>query len=79
MRSLVVTGSEEECREVVQRVGKRVRPLWVVVRVGGGARSEWLRERSEVLRAVEGEKAGVLVCEGRSCRNVALGEVERVF
>ena len=56
-----------------------VRPGSTVVRIGGGAQSQWLRERNELLRDLDEKRAMVQVCEGRQCRLLQPDEVVKAL
>lgn len=84
VRGIMVSGpgkteSGEGVDEAVRRLRTMVRPGSTVMRVGGGARSEWLRGRNGLLRDLDGSRDMVQVCEGGSCRLVKPGEVNKVF
>jgi len=70
MRSIVLTGATEETQQAVLKVRARVRPNTTVVRLGDGAKWEWLKERNELVRAMDSEKVKVQICEGGACREV---------
>lgn len=80
MTSLQIVGSGARADEVVRRVRSRLMPEGAVVRIGEGAKSEWLVERNELLRDVKVEegKVRVLKCEGRTCRELSEKEIEEL-
>lgn len=79
VRGLMVVGEGEAQEAVVRRFHERVTPNWTILRVGGGAESEWLRGRNGLLRDVDGGKAMVQVCEGGACRLLGDGDVDALF
>ena len=68
MKGVVLTGhADGEGEVVLEKLWGKVRPDVTVVSVGKG-RGEWLRSRNELLRAMDAEKVGVMVCEAGACR-----------
>ena len=57
----------KEVEAVLEKLRGQVRPDVTIVSVGKG-RGDWLRSRNELLRAMDGEKIGVMVCEAGACR-----------
>ena len=64
LQGIVLTG---EKNEVLKRLRQTVRPNSTVVALGRGE-GVWLRERNHLLKEMDGEKDGVMVCEGGACR-----------
>lgn len=64
MKSVVFTG---EYDENLKRFRQTVRPNSTVVALGKG-KGLWLRERNDLLKQMDAEKDGVMVCEGGTCR-----------
>jgi len=64
LKAIVLTGNREEA---LKKLRQQVRPNAVVTALGGG-RGKWLRERNATLKDMNGEKDGVMVCEGGACR-----------
>ena len=64
LKAVVLTGNSEEA---VKRLRQQVRPNAVVSSLGKG-RGKWLRERNSLLKGMDGEKEGIMVCEGGVCR-----------
>ena len=68
MRSVVVTGSGDAVDEAVAKSRLRLKVNTTVARVGGDAKTEWLKGRNELVKAMKAEKASVQVCEGGVCK-----------
>ncbi|KAK0935676.1 hypothetical protein LTR29_012748 [Friedmanniomyces endolithicus] len=68
VRGLMVVGEGPAVEAAVRLVREGARPNLTVLRVGGGAKSEWLRGRNELLRDLDGKREMVQVCEGGACR-----------
>ena len=64
VKSVILTG---ECTETLKRLRQQVRPSTVICAMGGG-KGQWLRERNPIMKDLDGEKEGVLVCERGVCR-----------
>ena len=64
MKSVVFTGESDEN---LKRFRQTVRPNSTVVALGKG-KGPWLRERNDLLKQMDTEKDGVMVCEGGTCR-----------
>ena len=64
MKSIVFTGENDEN---LKRFRQTVRPNSTVVALGKG-KGSWLRERNDLLKHMDAEKDGVMVCEGGTCR-----------
>ena len=64
VKGIVLTGENDE---VLKRLRQVVRPNSTVVALGRG-KGAWLRERNSLLKQVDAEKDGIMVCEGRACR-----------
>ncbi|KAF1990576.1 hypothetical protein K402DRAFT_389503 [Aulographum hederae CBS 113979] len=74
----VVTGEGEGVKEVLDRLRRLPQGgCRTLVRIGGEAKSDWLKEKNELLRSVDPEKVEVMVCEGTTCRIVEPQEVGR--
>lgn len=67
LKGVVLTGESDK---VLKRLRQTVRPNSTVVALGKG-RSLWLRERNDLLKQMDAEKDGVMVCEGGFCREEA--------
>jgi len=76
MSNYALCGEGPEIDEAVQRLRMQPRPTRTLVRLGGGgAQSEWLRGRNQLLASMDAGKASVQLCEGMSCRMLEVGEV----
>lgn len=64
LKGIVLTGENEE---TLKRLRQTVRPNSTVVALGKG-KGSWLRERNDLLKQMDAEKDGVMVCEGGTCR-----------
>ena len=64
LKGIVLTG---ENGEILKRLRQTVRPNSTVVALGKG-KGSWLRERNDLLKQINAEKDGVMVCEGGACR-----------
>ena len=64
LQGIVLTGENEE---LLKRLRQTVKPNSTVVAIGKG-RGLWLRERNGLLKEMDAEKDGVMVCEGGACR-----------
>jgi len=81
VKGVVITGEGTDVEEAVEKMrsdsgGSQFRTL---ARLGGSSKSDWLRSRNPLLKAMSPERKGVQVCEGGVCtETLELGEVEKV-
>ncbi|KAI9686802.1 MAG: hypothetical protein M1820_010564 [Bogoriella megaspora] len=68
VRGVVVCGEGEKVERRIGEARRRLGGMETLCRIGGRARSEWLRGRNEVLRGLDGEKPRMMVCEKGACR-----------
>ncbi|KUI52583.1 Spermatogenesis-associated protein 20 [Cytospora mali] len=78
LKGLLIAGDGELANAAVKRARESVKPGWTVLRIGQGTKSEWLRSRNELLKDLDETKEMVQLCEGRSCRLLDLGEIEKI-
>ena len=64
LKGVVVTGNSEE---ILTKLRQQVAPNRTIVTIGGG-KGDWLKQRNGLLNAMNGERNGVMVCEGSACR-----------
>ena len=69
----------EAAEAMLRKWNENITPTYTVLRVGGGANSEWLRKRNELLQHVDGSKPMLQLCEGGVCRLLGLEEVNALF
>lgn len=72
IKSTVISGSGLAVEKKVKEIKEQSSTAGTLARIGGGAKSEWLRGRSELLKAMDPEKNAVQYCENGACRDVAL-------
>lgn len=77
-KGLLVVGEGELASAAVKKSRESVKPGWTVLRVGKGAKSEWLKSRNELLLELDETKEMVQLCEGKSCRLLDLGEINGI-
>ncbi len=68
MKGFVICGEGTGVEKKVREIRGTICSNSTVVRLGGGAKSEWLRERNSLLKGMDVAKARVQVCEGGVCR-----------
>jgi uncharacterized protein YyaL (SSP411 family) len=68
MKSVVITGEGDVVEGAVRTARSGPGCYRTVVRLGVGAKSEWLRSRNELLRSLDPSKSAIQVCESRTCR-----------
>ncbi|USW49229.1 Putative spermatogenesis-associated protein [Septoria linicola] len=76
VKGVMVVGDGEAARAVLKNARERVRPNYTIVRIGGGANSEWLRSRNELVKDLDENRDMVQLCEGQSCRLLNLQQIE---
>ncbi|KAF2711108.1 hypothetical protein K504DRAFT_475936 [Pleomassaria siparia CBS 279.74] len=64
----VITGEGEKVEEWLRRYRAKPLSLSTISRVGNG-RGEWLRKRNGLVKSMDTEKEGVMVCEKGACRD----------
>ena len=68
VRSVVICGEGEDVDAAVTKSRLRLKPNTTVARLGGGAKSKWLKGRNKLLAAMKEDKPSVQVCEGGVCK-----------
>jgi uncharacterized protein YyaL (SSP411 family) len=79
MKGVMVVGDSEVADAAVKKFNENVTPNYTITRVGGGAKSEWLRGRNELLKHVDGSKPMLQLCEGGVCKLLDEGDVVGLF
>jgi uncharacterized protein YyaL (SSP411 family) len=79
MKGLMIVGEGAAADKALASARSSVRPNWTVLKVGGGAKSDWLRSRNALLKDLDQTKEMVQVCEGRTCRLLDATEVDGLF
>ncbi|KAF2811716.1 uncharacterized protein BDZ99DRAFT_461711, partial [Mytilinidion resinicola] len=80
LKSVALTGEGERVEKWLQ--SWREKAGGVVSRVGGGARSEWLRKRNKLVGSLDVKKESVMVCEGGRCTEelgTGMGEMAKAL
>lgn len=67
MRSVVISGEGTAVQEAVAKSRLRLKVNTTVTRIGGTARSDWLRNRNQLIASMKPDKPGVQVCSGGIC------------
>jgi uncharacterized protein YyaL (SSP411 family) len=73
-KAVVVTGDGAAVDRELRKMRAQTSYGRTLVRLGGGARDSWLRQRSGLLKAMDPARASVQVCEDGVCREVLVGE-----
>ena len=68
MRSVVISGDDQSVEKAMAKSRLRLKINTTVARIGGSAKSDWLRNRNTLIAAMKSDKACVQVCEGGICR-----------
>lgn len=79
MKGLIVIGEGEAAEAALKKARESVRPNYTVLRVGGGANSDWIKGRNELLKDLDGSRQMVQLCEGGACRLLDVKDVEMLF
>lgn len=75
VKGVMISGESKGAEEAIESLRTTVRPGSTVVRVGGGAKSDWLRSRNELLKDLDPKRVMVQLCEGRQCRLLEPAEI----
>lgn len=68
LKGVALSGEGDLVSAAIKRLHSAVRPGWTVLRVGGSAKSEWLRGRNQLLKDLDVTKEVAQLCEGKTCR-----------
>lgn len=79
MKGVMVVGEGEAADAAIRKFNENITPNYTILRVGGGANSEWLRKRNDLLKDVDGSKPMLQLCEGRVCKLLDLKDVSALF
>ena len=70
-------GEGEDLNAAVAVLRSRLKPSTTVIRLGGGAKSEWLVKRNQLLSGIDVDKKMIQICEKGVCRIVdEVGKLE---
>jgi hypothetical protein len=70
VRGFVITGEGENVTKELAKIRGQTGFGQTLVRLGAGTKDSWLRQRSELLKAMNPTKPGVQVCEDGVCKEV---------
>jgi uncharacterized protein YyaL (SSP411 family) len=78
VKPIVISGAEcsSEVQSALRQLRQMIRPNSTVVRLGGDSKSEWLRQRNELLGSVDLNRDMIQVCEGTSCKLIQATELQ---
>ena len=78
VKPIVISGTESssEVQSALRQLRQMVRPSSTVVRIGGDSKSDWLRQRNELLGSIDQNRDMVQVCEGTSCKLIQATELQ---
>lgn len=79
MKGLMLIGEGEATKAALAKLRQNVRPNSTVLRVGGSAKSDWIRTRNELLKNLDGAREMVQLCEGGACRLLDAKEVGAMY
>ena len=79
MKGLMVVGEIEAAEAALKKFNENITPNYTILRIGGGANSDWLRGRNELLKDLDGSKPMLQLCEGGVCKLLDAKEVDRIF
>jgi uncharacterized protein YyaL (SSP411 family) len=81
IKPIVISGTESssEVQTALEQLRQLVRPGSTIVRLGGDSKSDWLRQRNELLSSIDKDKDMVQVCEGTSCKLVKAAELQELL
>ncbi|TKA24102.1 hypothetical protein B0A50_06842 [Salinomyces thailandicus] len=79
MKGLMIVGDGDIAQAALKKVSENVKPNHTVLRVGGGATSDWLRGRNGLLKDLDGSRQMVQLCEDGACKLLELKDVQGLF
>ena len=79
MKGLMVVGEGEVAEAVLKKFNENITPNYTILRIGGGANSDWLRSRNELLKDLDGSKPMLQLCEGGVCKLLNGSDVYGLF
>ena len=79
MKGLMVVGDGEAAEASLKKFNENITPNYTILRIGGGANSEWLRSRNELLTNLGGSRQMLQLCEGGVCKLLDVKDVEKLF
>ncbi|KAJ0118251.1 hypothetical protein J7T55_009034 [Diaporthe amygdali] len=75
LKGVVLAGDGKLVSAAIKRMHETVRPGWTVLDVSHGTKNEWLRNRNQLLKDLDGSKEVVQLCEGKTCRLLGIEEI----
>lgn len=79
MKGIMVIGDGEAEEAMLKKWNESLMPNYTILRIGGGANSDWLRSRNELLKDLDGSKPMLQLCEGGVCKLLDLSEVKALL
>ncbi len=81
MQGITVVGVGEAVDAILKAWNENITPNYTISRIGGGVGSEWLRNRNELLKDLDGSKPMIQVCEDRAgtCRLLDTEQAKALF
>lgn len=76
LKGVILAGEGELVGAAIKKLHGTVRPGCTMLRVGGSAKSEWLRSRNGLLKDLDGTREMVQLCEGKTCRLLSDKEID---
>ncbi|KAK7706757.1 hypothetical protein SLS57_009567 [Botryosphaeria dothidea] len=69
MKGIVASGSADNVDKAISKARSRVNTNTTITRIGGGAKSEWLKKRNILFKSLDEKTPRVQVCEGGVCKD----------
>lgn len=79
MKAIMVVGEGEAADTMLKKWNESLMPNYTILRVGGGANSDWLQSRNDLLKDLDGSKPMLQLCENGVCRLLDVHEVNALF